>query len=256
VNTTAAAINYILSSQIGFSLINLKINIMSKENFTQGKWEIGHSIPDLETAGNLKPVIFSTPMVQAILRGEKTQTRRIIKLQEDEKIEFDNSEFRKCFLIAGNGYIKALKCKYKIGDILWVRETWRKANGMPTGYRYEWKATALEDGNPIDEPWKPSIFMPKEACRIFLKVKSIRIGRLQSITEDDAISEGVQPIKNGDVWFDYEDKSNDYGCGSAKASYMTLWCKINGRNGTNSWAGNPFVWVYEFERTDASFACS
>ncbi len=216
------------------------------------------------TAGNFKPILFSTPMVQAILRGEKTQTRRIIKIDKGEKIEFDNYETRKCFIVVGKDYVKSLKCPYKVGDILWVRETWHpKRHSFPIGLPFEYKATAKEDGNPTDEPWKPSIFMPKEACRIFLKLKNIRIERLNDISENDAIAEGIER------WTEERMKSKPthykvyfQNCKPEDLisytsdpidSYETLWQKINGEK---SWAENPFVWVYEFERTDASFACS
>lgn len=215
-----------------------------------------NSVNTVLTAGNFKPILFSTPMVQAILRGEKTQTRRIIKINEGEKIEYDNSEFRKCFLIVGNGYIKALKCKYKVGDILWVRETWHpKRHSFPIGLHFEYKATAKEDGNPTDEPWKPSIFMPKEACRIFLKLKSIRIERLNDISENDSLQEGIQPFTKDNNLFKHGLDGWEWQSMTkyAKEAYKILWQKINGEK---SWAENPFVWVYEFERTDASFACS
>ena len=207
------------------------------------------------TAGNLKPILFSTPMVQAILRGEKTQTRRLCKFGKAYDIFHDG----KHEVEAEQTIENILPCKYKIGDILWVRETWRKANGMPTGYRYEWRATALEDGNPIDEPWKPSIFMPKQACRIFLKLKSIRIEKLNNISESDAIAEGIErwteermksKPTHYKVYFQ-NCKPEDLMSYTSNPidSYETLWQKINGEK---SWSENPFVWVYEFERTDAS----
>lgn len=204
---------------------------------------------------NFKPIIFSTPMVQAILQGEKTQTRRIIKVKQGKKVEYDNSEMRKCFLIAGNGYIKALKCPYKVGDILWVRETWHpKRHSFPIGEHYEYKATAKEDGNPTDESWKPSIHMPKEACRIFLKLKSIRIQRLNDISESDAIAEGIKKIEGKvigypfGISFKYSNGINNYS--TPIEAYMSLWEKINGKG---SWAENPWVWVYDFKVIDTDF---
>jgi hypothetical protein len=198
----------------------------------------------MKTKSNIKPILFSSPMVQAILRGEKTQTRRIMKEQPPCQLLSCGTSGRYWADNPEDLRAKYFRCKYEIGTILWVRETWRKANGMPTGYRYEWKATALEDGNPIDEPWKPSIYMPKDACRIFLMINKIRIQRVQDISENDSICEGVQELEKGHSWLDYEDKTNDYGCGSAKASYRTLWCKINGKE---SWDNNPYVFVYDFQ---------
>lgn len=219
-----------------------------------------------------KPILFSTPMVQAILRGEKTQTRRVLKEQMPVMDQFNFSDIR--FRHIGNnqwkaysgsqGFVPNIKCKYTVGDILWVRETWHpKRHNMPTGWPYEYKATAKEDGSPTDEPWKPSIFMPKEACRIFLKITNIRIERLNDISESDAIAEGIErwteermksKPTHYKVYFQ-NCKPEDLMSYTSDPidSYETLWQKINGEN---SWAENPFVWVYEFERCEASFACS
>lgn len=202
------------------------------------------------TAGNLKPILFSTPMVQAILKGAKTQTRRIIKSDEISES------------------INLARCKYKIGDILWVRETWQHTkclniNFEDENYGYVYKA----DEQPWEDyehwTWKPSIFMPKEACRIFLKIKSIRVERLNEITEADALAEGVERwieerMKSKPTHYKvyFQNCKPEDLCSYTSDpidSYETLWQKINGEK---SWAENPFVWVYEFERCEASFACS
>ena len=200
------------------------------------------------TAGNFKPILFSTPMVQAILRGEKTQTRRLCKYGKAYDIFHDG----KHEVEADKTFENILPCKYKVGDILWARETWHpKRHSFPIGLPFEYKATAKEDGNPTDEPWKPSIFMPKEACRIFLKLKSIRIERLNDISENDAISEGI--VMNNKPHAGWYWMENVYSTDCPILAYEKLWQKINGKK---SWSENPFVWVYEFERTDASIACS
>jgi hypothetical protein len=239
---------------------------------TTNTHEPANGVYGVLTAGNFKPILFSTPMVQAILRGEKTQTRRIIKPQPTAEVfsaiigGYDNIPKMARFWTKrepNNPLIEDIKLKYNVGDILWVRETWHpKRHNMPTGWKYEYKATAKEDGNPTDEPWKPSIFMPKEACRIFLKLTKIRIERLNDITEDDAIAEGIErwteermksKPTHYKVYFQNckaEDLCSYTSC--PIDSYETLWQKINGEK---SWEENPFVWVYEFERTDASFAC-
>lgn len=187
---------------------------------------------------NFKPILFSTPMVQSILRGEKTQTRRIIKSNEiSEKINLAH-------------------CKYKVGNIFWVRETWRpKGHSFPIGFPFEYKATAKEDGNPIDEPWKPSIFMPKQACRIFLKLTNIRIEKLNDISESDATAEGIERwieerMKNKPIHYKVyfqNCKPEDLMSFTSDPidSYKSLWQKINGEK---SWAENPWVWVYSFEQ--------
>lgn len=211
------------------------------------------------TAGNFKPILFSTPMVQAILRGEKTQTRRIAKPQAKRDLEsgyvFDD-KYNKIFdLHNWHEPFIAEFCKYKVGDILWVRETFQIIPPNMIFYK-------ADKENKAKGNWKPSIFMPKEACRIFLKLTKIRIERLNDITEADAIAEGIER------WTDERMKSKPTHykvyfqnckpedlCSYTSCpidSYETLWQKINGEK---SWEENPFVWVYEFERTDASFAC-
>lgn len=224
-----------------------------------------NSVNTVLTAGNFKPIIFSTPMVQAILRGEKTQTRRIINPQPTAELfsaiigGYDNIPRMARFWTKrepNNPLIEDIKLKYSVGDILWVRETWHpKRHSFPIGLPFEYKATAKEDGNPTDEPWKPSIFMPKEACRIFLKLKSIRIERLNDISENDSLQEGIQPFTKDNNLFKHGLDGWEWQSMTkyAKEAYKILWQKINGEK---SWAENPFVWVYEFERTDASFACT
>lgn len=211
-------------------------------------------------------------MVQAILRDEKTQTRRLLNPQPDKSVTdiiSNCSEFVSAY--PNRKVIKPFefttKCKYKIGDILWVRETWQHTkclniNFEDENYGYVYKA----DGQPWEDyehwNWKPSIFMPKEACRIFLKLKSIRIERLNDITESDAIAEGIErwteermksKPTHYKVYFQ-NCKPEDLMSYTSDPidSYETLWQKINGEK---SWAENPFVWVYEFERCEASFAC-
>jgi hypothetical protein len=208
-----------------------------------------------------KPILFSNPMVQALIRGEKTQTRRIVK----QAIEWDvnwivskETETHYC-MRAGTQYsLPFFTPKYQVGDILWVRETWRKANGFPTGYRYDWRATAEEDGAPIDEPWKPSIFMPKDACRIFLEVTDIRVERLNEITEADALAEGVERwteerMKSKPTHYKlyFHEKGSECSYASCPIdSYETLWKKINGEK---SWSENLFVWVYTFKQVERPY---
>lgn len=228
------------------------------------------------TAGNCKPILFSTPMVQAILRGEKTQTRRILKEEMPVINQFNwpDINFKNIYeniwkVYSGTqGFNPSFKCHYKIGDILWVRETWQHTkclniNFEDENYGFVYKA----DGQPWEDyeewTWKPSIFMPKEACRIFLKLTNIRIERLNDINESDAIAEGIERwteerMKSKPTHYKvyFQNCKPEDLCSYTSDpvdSYETLWQKINGEK---SWEENPFVWVYEFERTDASFACS
>ncbi len=202
-----------------------------------------------------KPILFSTPMVQAILKGRKTQTRRIIP----EKIIDDYYNYDEyCNMVMPSDipctrtYEKEFyleRCKYSINDILWVRETFQHTkclNLHPSddNYGYIYKADSQPWEDYENWKWKPSIFMPKEATRIFLKVTDIRVERLHDISESDIKNEGViwsHPFANEKDCSDFAKFSNYYDL------WKELWVKING---LESWDENSFVWVYEFERTE------
>ena len=174
----------------------------------------------------MKSILFNTEMVQAILSGNKTQTRRVKKS--------DNQP-------------------YKVGDILYVRETWNINNiyketsdeelyyivfkykaddslnkvSVSKDFYYKYKNTMVEN-NP---EWKPSIHMPKEAARIFLKVKDIRVERLQDIDDEGVVAEG---LKIGDPFDDVWNNT------------------IPKKSSQFNWENNPFVWVIEFENIKES----
>ncbi|WP_413998688.1 hypothetical protein ACMDB5_13005 [Flavobacterium sp. W1B] len=196
------------------------------------------------TATKFRPILFSTPMVQAILEGRKTQTRRIVK---DNLLQTCTDEYNELeFLILTS------KCPYEVGDVLWVRETFAPISNHKL-LRYIYKGGADWTNDLIK--WKPSIFMPKEACRIFLKIKSIRVERLQDISEDDAIAEGIY-AKPGEVskrvWYrkyvtESVAKTEGAFTESAIECFKTLWESINGKESLEK---NPFVWVYEFEQIE------
>jgi hypothetical protein len=176
-----------------------------------------------------RPILFSTPMVKAILEGRKCQTRRIVKGTPLEWLMPDM--FTPEFVASPENNL----CPYgKVGDILWVRETWVKNEGqLPTDLGYVYKAELGEEelkySKELGVKWKPSIFMPRDACRIKLRIESIRIERLQDITEEDCICEGVEHDKFLDL--------------TAKENFRSLWDSING-----NWDSNPFVWVISFCR--------
>src|SRR5690606_3950510 len=156
------------------------------------------------------------------------------------------------------------------GDILWVRETWQQFDypeNLPFYYAYKadgfiqrygaWERDTPNKLHDIEriERWKPSIFMPKEACRIFLKVTNVRVERLNNITDEDAIKEGIYADPgsvSGLIWyrkFIKESAARIEGLftESAKECFQSLWDSING---AGSWDKNPYVWVYEFERVE------
>jgi hypothetical protein len=190
----------------------------------------------------IKPILFNTEMVRAILDGRKTCTRRLVKPQPDEKYTFplgfvtDSTEKKEvgCFGFAANEYggsIQYVKPPYRYapGDILYVRETWKKA---PNGYYYyeDWQRDDIADVTK----WKPSIHMPKEAARIWLKVTNVRVERLQDMTDDDAEAEGC---------FDYT---------STALGFPDVWDSTIKKSDLDryGWDANPWVWVIEFERCE------
>lgn len=206
----------------------------------------------------LTPILFSTPMVQAILAGRKTQTRRIVKPQPDDDGLWDDTNIPHSLqstLKGWNGTVDAtgesreFKAKADRGDILWVRESWTQ-NGLEY-YRYkaDWpdpaKGVFIGPAVPLKyrNKWKPSIHMPYTACRIWLKVTGVKVERVQDISEEDAISEGIEGKMA--QWKDYSGSKQIHGF--AEVSFRTLWKSING---PESWNANPWVWVYTFERTE------
>jgi hypothetical protein len=168
-----------------------------------------------------KPIIFSTPMVRAILEGRKTQTRRVVKPHE-------------------------IKCPWQVGGLLWVRETFAVIDNTEfDGDIYpEYKADKPDDKYPGDWPedeaknnsdapkWKPSIHMPKKYARIWLEITDIRVERLQDISDYDCAMEGI-PLTSDD--------GSNY-----RPGFKLLWDQINGKK--HPWASNPWVWVIGFKR--------
>jgi len=193
----------------------------------------------------MKPIIFSTPMVRAILQGNKTQTRRVIRggyMHQYTPYQY-TAENSKHYAIP-----------YHRGDVLWVRETWRKTGVISKPYAYKADEETLnligENGELLSAQyrWKPSIHMTKEAVRIFLKVTDVRVERLQDITKDDCIAEGVvtqKELNNLDTIGNAP--REEY----ARYLFRELWDTINAKrnNGVYSWERNPFVWVITFERS-------
>jgi hypothetical protein len=192
-----------------------------------------------------KPILFSTPMIQAILEGRKTQTRRIVKPQPKQELDFFGWELhpKKLQVAFGTGNKVDSFHKFpfgQVGDVLWVRETF--GTGKESGKTY-YKANA-GDFNMLVDKWKPSIFMPKDAARIWLRITNIKIERLQDITEEDAREEGVFKTNAVNEWYYME---NVYNTDSPLIAFKRLWQSING---DESWKSNPFVWVIEFERIE------
>ena len=199
-----------------------------------------------------RPILFSAPMVRAILDGGKTQTRRVVKSQP----EFVGPESLHCAEVAlWQEAVMALKSPYgQPGDRLWVRETfqptfapgikhgdadWTTGEGyqpryMATDERVEW----IDADDNITNRCKPAIHMPRWASRITLEVTGVRVERLQDISDSDAWDEGI----------DFEAYTAAGGCKDApRVAFGDLWERING---PGSWEANPWVWVVEFKKLE------
>jgi hypothetical protein len=198
------------------------------------------------------PIIFSTEMVQAILEGRKTMTRRIIKPQPqcidytwEDPVGYDIKG--RC-AIQDDELQCLISCKYgRDGDQLWVREKWENDLGRVNFYAGNIKVETNVAYRRLTK-WKPSIHLKRKDARINLLIKSIRVERLKDISQDDARKEGVfcseSPI--GPCYLDYLSGQCN-AMTTAKLSFQSLWKKING---TGSWDANPWVWVIEFERVE------
>lgn len=197
----------------------------------------------------IKPILFNTKMVRAILDGRKDATRRIVKgFIPDDAVwgytAFTPKGYISCRGTFADGYgEKFFKLPCEPGDILYVRETWKKA---PNGYYYyeDWQKDDIADVTK----WKPSIHMPKEAARIWLKVTNVRVERLQEITENGAKAEGA--IDNRGFIHSPE---NEYDrIHTAREHFIKIWNSTIKKSDLDrySWDVNPYVWVIEFERCE------
>jgi hypothetical protein len=193
-----------------------------------------------------KPILFSTPMVQAILDDRKTQTRRVIKDKDIINrfdIDVDGKPIAYIDQETGDSYPPTAIAKYQVGDILWVRETWSKDENGEYVYRTNYGTTEDDSFPPSMFKWKPSIHMPREAARIFLRVTNVRVERLQEITPKDAWEEGCR-IGN---FFPWEKHIPELQQQCRDILFKSLWDGLNAKRGYG-WDTNPWVWVIEFER--------
>lgn len=200
-----------------------------------------------------RPILFSAPMVRALLDGTKSQTRRVackgtIPSRYVAATEYEPGRWRLFDAehpSASLAQYTMPACPYgQPGDRLWVRETWAyhlhamaASNPEVSG---PWVYAA--DGDQalwqrLCERWRPSIHMPRTACRLVLKITSVRLERLNEISDADALAEGID---RHDVLTDGEPPP-----GWHRGTFEKLWERING---TESWAANPWVWVIEFRR--------
>lgn len=185
------------------------------------------------------PILFNTDMVRAILSGRKTVTRRVVKHDVDALL---NSPFHKAYPEVEDKQIIGKLCMppYQSGDILYVRETWSE---WTDGYLYKaWTSPFPQPGKSSVMKWHPSIHMPKEAARIWLKVKDVRVERLSDITPQEAWKEGARcscmsPVPD---------------CAGNKTTFIDIWNSTIKKSDLDryGWDANPWVWVIEFERCE------
>lgn len=208
---------------------------------------------------SMKQILFNTEMVRAILDGRKSCTRRIVKPQQLVGLLPDKckngvpEEFLKEKKLMFKPYCNmtdielintAYKAPYQRGDILYVRETWCKGLERYI-YRADYSDTEkfYRDGKEIEMKWHPSLHMPKDAARILLRVTNVRVERLQDITVEDALAEGMDKYirLNGEL-----DEN------SIITSFIGIWNSTIKKSDLDryGWNANPWVWVIEFERCD------
>lgn len=225
-----------------------------------------------------RPILFSAPMVRAILDGSKTQTRRIVKPQPfiDEMgnfcwngmnfgQDFDGPHIQAIASPLPSSRTKRVHCPYgKRGDRLWVRETWMPGydheadheNGPQVSILYradnegrtvaapnyelaeQWELEYSEDGDPPPS-WRPSIHMPRWASRITLEITGVRVERLRDISEANCLAEGCTGGHGSIPGYSYNATPSEY--------FQHIWTSING---AGNWDANPWVWVVEFRRVD------
>ena len=192
----------------------------------------------------MKPILFNTEMVRAILDGRKTQTRRVVKSldglsfyraepSEDAYEALGKWDFFYGWLEGGVMFdaCASVKAPYSIGDILWVRETWNHVKFGLGDWHYEYRADYDDTSkwrNGSFAQWRPSIHMPRDAARIFLRVNDVRVERLQDIDDDGVVAEGLE------IGAEFDELWNRTLSKSDRAMF--------------GWDANPWVWVIDFER--------
>jgi len=202
----------------------------------------------------MKGIIFSTPMVQRVLDGTKTMTRRLVRPQPNLK-----GRYWRCDGIwgtddGGDGqfYIEEIcsdrepseryaaidKPAYQVGDICYVKETWNVLDKPNGTQEYLYRAQENVTGAIIKDciavtvcKWKPSLFMPRAAARIFIRIEEVGIERLQDITEEDAMAEGFKPVC----------------CCSPRGNFMNYWDTLYRKDTKKQWDAKPWVFKYRFK---------
>lgn len=199
------------------------------------------AIDELFASSKTRPILFSSEMVRAILDGRKTQTRRVVKLGLCPYHAQENG-----FLWTKNAlgewvrYENIYPCPYgQPGDHLWVKETFAESIAgchSQGGLTYRADHAHPDGDGPTRIKWKPSIHMPRWASRITLEITDVRVERLQAISHDDALAEGMAWNGPGDSWN-----------APPVPQFAKLWNSINGIRSGRAWADNPWVWALTFK---------
>lgn len=229
-------------------------------------------------------ILFNDDMIRALLDGRETQTRRLVTPQpvfmpagdglpdsyfwaakgadnprsKNAGVYGDTSEMGD---MAFRGMLEDA-CPYgRPGDLLWVRETHHLSHANAVTYRADFNYNPFsddecgEDCSMVGEKWRPSIYMPRWASRLTLRITDVRVERVQDISEKDAIAEGVEVFnEDGNLWYSgwmdgkdsWFDENWKWHCNDPVQAYKELWDGINFKRG-HGWATNPWVWVIEFE---------
>lgn len=212
----------------------------------------------------MKPILFNTEMVKAILDGRKTVTRRLVKTNIVNQFDVENDNRTVVAFVqqsTGDSFKPTDVAPYKVGDILYVRETYANISDFVNYADYEIDSDLKylfkcddngEEHAFIDvgvKRWRPSIHMPKEAARIFLKVTDVRVERLQEMDHDAPAKEGIhfQSCPDGFTW---KSKSSPVSCYiNPMASFRALWNSTVSED-WQKFDSNPWVWVIEFQRVE------
>lgn len=200
----------------------------------------------------IKPILFNTEMVRAILDGRKSCTRRVVKFPVNrytnnvplaDKVVLQELRCDKANFLEKPFFSFGMNLPYQPGDILYVRETFIQAAAHTFWYKADDKSWMSKD-----LLWKPSIHMPKEAARIWLKVTDVRVERLQDMDWQDALYEGIdmclgRDMKTGEYIFPDENPLDDF---------IDLWDSTIKKSDLDryGWHANPWVWVIEFEQCE------
>lgn len=207
------------------------------------------------------PILCSTDMVQALLDGRKTMTRRTLGLKQvnespDDYILLPEHKYTWVFVFKNktSDEVGHFCSVYEKGQVIWACEPFCEPvlfDGSEKDYYYKADYPDGIDAHPdskyVTGKWTPCIHMPKAAARIWLEVTNVRCERLLDISESDAIAEGIKVIEPGEAYFDYEFDGKNGHCATARGSFFSLWISLKGKE---SFTNNPWVFVYEFKRIE------